>query len=37
MILQMIGLAVLVAVVVVGAHWLIKNVSFKSVNKENEK
>jgi heme/copper-type cytochrome/quinol oxidase subunit 4 len=36
MILSMVGLAVLVAVVVVGAYWLITNVSFKSVKKEDE-
>ncbi len=36
MILSMVGLAVLVAVVGVGAYWLITNVSFKSVEKENE-
>lgn len=35
MILSMVGLAVLVAVVGVGAYWLITNVSFKSVNKED--
>lgn len=36
MILSMVGLAVLVAVVGVGAYWLFTNVSFKSVEKENE-
>lgn len=36
MILSMIGLAVLVAVVVVGAYWLIQNVSFKSVEQKKE-
>ena len=36
MILQLVGLAVLVAVVGVGAYWLITNVSFKSVKKEDE-
>jgi hypothetical protein len=32
----MVGLAVLVIVVVVGAFWLFTNVSFKSVKKEDE-
>jgi hypothetical protein len=32
----MVGLVVLVAVVAVGAYWLITNVSFKSVKKEDE-
>jgi hypothetical protein len=36
MILSLVGLAVLVAVVGVGAYWLFTNVSFKSVKKENE-
>jgi hypothetical protein len=36
MILSIVGLAVLVAVVAVGAYWLITNVSFKSVKKEDE-
>jgi hypothetical protein len=36
MILSMVGLVVLVAVVAVGAYWLITNVSFKSVKKEDE-
>jgi nitrogen fixation-related uncharacterized protein len=33
--LAMIGLAILVAVAVVGAYWMLKNVSFKSDEKEN--
>jgi flagellar basal body-associated protein FliL len=36
MILQLVGLIVLVAVVAVGAYWLITNVNFKSVKKEDE-
>ncbi len=36
MILSMVGLAVLVAVVGVGAYWLITNVSFKSVEEEDK-
>jgi hypothetical protein len=36
MILSMVGLVVLVAIVAVGAYWLITNVSFKSVKKEDE-
>jgi len=36
MILSIVGLAVLVAVVAVGAYWLITNVSFKTVKKEDE-
>jgi len=39
MLLSMVGLAVLVAIVVIGTYWLVKNVTFKSVEqkKENEK
>ena len=36
MILSLVGLVVLVAIVAVGAYWLITNVSFKSVKKEDE-
>jgi hypothetical protein len=36
MILSLVGLAVLVAVVGVGAYWLFTNVSFKSVKKEDK-
>jgi hypothetical protein len=31
----MVGLAVLVAIVVVGAYWLVSNVSFKRNEKED--
>lgn len=34
--LSFIGLGVLVAVVAIGAYWLVKNVNFKQVEKENE-
>jgi biopolymer transport protein ExbB/TolQ len=34
--LAMVGLAMLVAVAAVGAYWLFKNVSFKSVEKEDK-
>jgi hypothetical protein len=34
--LSSVGMIVLVAVVVVGAYWLITNVSFKSVKKEDK-
>jgi heme/copper-type cytochrome/quinol oxidase subunit 4 len=34
--LASVGMIVLVAIVVVGAYWLIKNVSFKRNEKEDE-
>jgi uncharacterized protein (UPF0333 family) len=36
MILSLVGLVVLVAIVAVGAYWLITNVSFKSVVKKED-